>query len=195
MIFGSYRPRLLGGVPRETNASPRRAAGNGDASEPLRLSLVPGDLAPHSQIPDKTCIIGANRMKKLFQKLLNRETILYLIFGVLTTLVNFIVFDRMNAALGEKYVLVSETVAFVVAVLFAFFTNKPFVFQSKDWSAKTLAREIPTFFGGRILSFLIEAGLVLAARDWFHAGHYALRIGGWSINGLTVAKVPSPSSS
>lgn len=125
-------------------------------------------------------------MKKLFQKLLNRETVLYLVFGVLTTLVNFIVFDRMNAALGEKYVLVSETAAFVAAVLFAFFTNKPFVFQSRDWSAKTLAREIPTFFGGRILSYLIEAGLVLVARDVFHAGQYTVL----GINGLTVAKIP-----
>ena len=129
-------------------------------------------------------------MKKLLKKLLNRETVLYLVFGALTTLVNFIVFDRMNAALGERWVVVSQAMAFVAAVLFAFFTNKPFVFRSKDWSAGTLAREIPAFFGGRILSFLIETALVLAARDWVHAGSYALRIGGWSINGLTVAKVP-----
>ena len=130
------------------------------------------------------------KIKKLFLKLLTPETLLYLIFGALTTVVNFVVFDRMNNALGEKYVLVSETVAFVVSVLFAFFTNKPFVFESKDWSLRTLAREIPTFFGGRILSFLIEAGLVLAARDWFHAGRWALCIGSLRINGLTVAKVP-----
>ena len=64
-------------------------------------------------------------MKKLFQKLLNRETVLYLVFGVLTTLVNFLVFDRLNAALGEKYVLVSETAAFVAAVLFAFSPTSP----------------------------------------------------------------------
>ena len=129
-------------------------------------------------------------MKKLLKKLLSRETVLYLVFGALTTLVNFIVFDRMNAALGERYVLLSETAAFVVAVLFAFFTNKPFVFQSKDWSAKTLAREIPTFFGGRILSFLIEAGLVMAASRLLHAGDYTLSLGKLQINGLTVAKVP-----
>ena len=129
-------------------------------------------------------------MKKLFQKLLNRETVLYLVFGALTTLVNFIVFDRMNAALGERWVVVSQAAAFVAAVLFAFFTNKPFVFRSKDWSARTLAREIPAFFGGRILSFLIETALVLAARDLLHAGRYALCLGKWEINGLTVAKVP-----
>ena len=125
-------------------------------------------------------------MKKLIQKLLNRETILYLIFGVLTTLINFVVFELCNRAFGEAYVLVSETIAFVVAVLFAFFTNKPFVFQSKDWSLKTLSRELPTFFGGRILSFLIEAGLVLVARDLFHAGRYELL----GLSGLTIAKIP-----
>lgn len=125
-------------------------------------------------------------MKKLLNKILNRETILYLIFGVMTTLINFIVFELCNRAFGEGLVLVSETIAFIVAVLFAFFTNKPFVFRSKDWSLKTLSRELPTFFGGRILSFLIEAGLVLVARDLFHAGRFELL----GISGLTIAKIP-----
>lgn len=125
-------------------------------------------------------------VKKLIKKLLNRETILYLVFGVLTTLVNFVVFEAMNRTLGDSYALLSETVAFIAAVLFAFFTNKPFVFQSKDWSAKTLSREIPTFFGGRILSFLIEAALVLVARDLLHAGDYSF----FGITGLTIAKIP-----
>ena len=125
-------------------------------------------------------------MKKLLSKLLTRETILYLVFGVLTTLVNFVVFEAMNRSLGDEYALLSETVAFIVSVLFAFFTNKPFVFQSKYWSGKTLARETPTFFGGRIVSFLIEAGLVLVARDLLHAGSFSL----FGITGLTIAKVP-----
>lgn len=125
-------------------------------------------------------------MKKLLHRLMNRETVLYLIFGVLTTGINFVVFDCCNAALGERYAALSNTFAFIAAVLFAFFTNKPFVFQSKDWSRRTLAKEIPTFFGGRILSFAIETVLVLAARDVFHAGHYTLL----GIDGLTVAKAP-----
>ena len=125
-------------------------------------------------------------MKGLIKKLLTKENVLYLVFGVLSTIINFVVFDLFNRTLGEEYVLVSETVAFIAAVLFAFFTNKPFVFGSRDWSAKTLAREIPTFFGGRIISFLIEAGLVLLSRDLLHAGSYAF----FGINGLTVAKVP-----
>lgn len=125
-------------------------------------------------------------MKKLFEKLCNRETITYLFFGVLTTLINWIVFDRLNYALGSKYAEFNDAVAFVVSVLFAFFTNKPFVFQSNDWSARTLAKEIPLFFGGRIVSFLIEEGLIVAARDVFHADLYSIL----GINGLSVSKVP-----
>ena len=124
-------------------------------------------------------------MKQLLKRILTRETILYLIFGVLTTLVGAFVFDRCNAAWGERYAVASQTVSFVVAVLFAFFTNKPFVFQSKDWSSRTLAREMPTFFGGRILSFLIETVLVVLARDVIHAGQYEF----FGVNGLTIVKL------
>ena len=124
-------------------------------------------------------------MKQLCKRLLNRETILYLFFGVLTTSINSVVFDRCNAVFGERYVVLSQVIAFVVAVLFAFFTNKPFVFQSRDWSRRTLMKEIPAFFGGRIASFVIETILVLVARDVFHAGRYTLL----GINGLTVAKL------
>ncbi len=128
----------------------------------------------------------SEKLKKVFHKLLNRETVVYLIFGVLTTAVNFIVFWAANMLLGAKYALLSNAIAFVVSVLFAYFTNKPFVFQSKDWSRKTLMKEIPAFFGGRVLSFLIEEGLILLARDGFHAERFSLL----GIDGLTLSKVP-----
>lgn len=125
-------------------------------------------------------------MKKLFSKLCNRETIAYLFFGVLTTLVNFVVFNRLNNTLGPNYALLSNGIAFVAAVIFAYLTNKPFVFRSMDWSWRTLAREIPLFFGGRIVSFLIEEGLVAIAKYLIHAERYSL----FGIDGLTIAKVP-----
>lgn len=127
-------------------------------------------------------------MKKLFRKLVNRETLSYLFFGALTTLVNFIVFDRVDAALGSdsKYALLSNAIAFIAAVTFAYLTNKPFVFRSMDWSFKTLAREIPIFFGGRLFSFLLEEGLLAFAKDVIRAQQYRVL----GIRGLTVAKVP-----
>ena len=66
-------------------------------------------------------------MKKLLQKLINRETLTYLIFGVLTTLVNYVVFWLFDRLLTEHWVLVTNAIAFVAAVAFAYVTNKLFV--------------------------------------------------------------------
>ena len=59
-------------------------------------------------------------MKKLLQKLINRETLTYLIFGVLTTLVNYVVFWLFDRLLTEHWVLVTNAIAFVAARLLSF---------------------------------------------------------------------------
>ncbi len=129
-------------------------------------------------------------MKNLFRKLLNRETILYLVFGVLTTLVDAAVFWIMNhLVLSIDYYVLNHTIAFIAAVLFAYFTNKVFVFSSRDWSRKTLLRELITFFGGRIFSFLLSTLILIAAEKLFHANEYELRITeSISLNGLEITK-------
>ncbi|MBQ8910876.1 MAG: GtrA family protein [Oscillospiraceae bacterium] len=85
----------------------------------------------------------------------HREIIMYLIFGVLTTAVNWAVFYPLHNVYDFSAAL-SKTVAWVIAVLFAFFTNKPFVFQSLDWSPKTALPEFLKFARGRIGSGLFE---------------------------------------
>lgn len=101
-------------------------------------------------------------MKKLLLKFCNRETISYLIFGVLTTAVNYLVYHLAKAALGAQWIVAVNTVAFLAAVVFAYITNKLFVFQEKSWAPRVLVREIPAFFGARLLSFGLEtAGLAL----------------------------------
>ena len=88
-----------------------------------------------------------------------------------------------------KQLMLNNAVAFVAAVLFAYVTNKLFVFESKSWSAKTLLREVPAFFGARLVSFGIEELLLLFSLSVVHAGSYILRLGGLSIGGVKVAKV------
>lgn len=101
-------------------------------------------------------------MKKLLRKFCNRETISYLIFGVLTTAVNYLVYHLAKAALGARWIVAVNTLAFLAAVVFAYLTNKLFVFQEKSWAPRVLLREIPAFFGARLLSFGLEtAGLAL----------------------------------
>ena len=128
-------------------------------------------------------------MKKLLSKLLNRETILYLIFGVLTTVLNLAVFWLMNKAVGEALALVNNAVAFVVAVAFAYVTNKLFVFESKSWDSATLLKEIPSFVGARLFSFGLEELLLWLAKDVLAVGKYSLAILGLTIGGLMIAKI------
>ncbi len=88
----------------------------------------------------------------------------YLFFGVLTTAVNYIVYLpcynwlKLSAA-------VSNMIAWVVAVAFAYLTNKPFVFKSHDWSAKTVIPELTKFVSCRIGSGLLETVILLVAVD------------------------------
>lgn len=111
------------------------------------------------------------------EKLLQYEIVSYLVFGVLTTVVNFAVYMGIGALLGEGYeekvlftvgsfdigwVLLINAVAWVAAVLFSFVTNKLFVFESTSWKAKAVVKELLTFFGARIISFVIFEELIFA---------------------------------
>ena len=71
-------------------------------------------------------------MKKLIRKYW--DILSYLFFGVLTTAVNYVVYLPCYNVLGLS-AAVSNMIAWVVAVAFAYLTNKPFVFKSHDWSA------------------------------------------------------------
>lgn len=88
----------------------------------------------------------------------------YLFFGVLTTVVNYVVYLPCYNILGLSAV-VSNGIAWVVAVAFAYLTNKPFVFKSHDWSAKTVIPELSKFVGCRVGSGLAESAILLLAVD------------------------------
>ena len=79
------------------------------------------------------------------------DVVPYLFFGVLTTVVNYAVYLPCLNFLGFS-AAVSNCIAWVVAVTFAFLTNKPFVFQSHDWSRKTVVPEFTKFIATRISS-------------------------------------------
>ena len=129
-------------------------------------------------------------MDKL-KKLLNRETILYIVFGVATTVVNYIVFHLLyNVLWHQNHSLAANAAAFVAAVIFAFVVNKLFVFESRSWDAATLKREIPSFLGARIGSFGIEeAGLFLAEKVFKLGGVIAITLGGTAFDWITVVKI------
>ena len=122
-------------------------------------------------------------IKKLWDRMFTREVLTYLLFGVLTTVVNYVVFWLTLRLGGEELVLVANALAFVASVIFAYVTNKIFVFQSKSWTWNVLKKEVATFVGARLLSFGLE-GLLLCTHVW-KVGRWAL----FGINGILVAKV------
>lgn len=126
-------------------------------------------------------------IKTLFIKY--KEIITYIIFGVLTTLVNFLVFWIFTKLLGEELYLVNNAVAWVAGVVFAFVTNKLFVFESKSWQRKIIAKEIPEFLGARIFSFLVEEGGMLLFISVLGLGEKSLSILGFTITGQFIVKI------
>lgn len=104
-------------------------------------------------------------MKKI-EALLRKywDVISYLFFGVLTTVVNYIVYLPVYNLLGLSAAL-SNAIAWAVAVAFAYLTNKPFVFKSYDWSAKTVIPELTKFVSCRVASGLAETLILLVSVD------------------------------
>ena len=79
------------------------------------------------------------------------EIFSYIFFGGLTTAVNWLVYFPLYNLLHIDSA-VSNVIAWVVSVAFAYLTNKPFVFKSHDWSAKTVLPELGKFVSARLFS-------------------------------------------
>lgn len=95
-----------------------------------------------------------------------RELIIYLALGAATTAVNFAIYypllNIVKCSAGT-----SNIVAWIVSVLFAFVTNKPFAFKSMDWSVKVTLPEFIKFVGCRVCSGLIETMFLVVTVDVF----------------------------
>ena len=105
------------------------------------------------------------KIKELFARYY--DVLTYLFFGGLTTVVNYLVYlpcyNWLQISAG-----VSNMIAWVVAVAFAFLTNKPFVFKSHDWSSKTVIPELTKFVSCRIASGAAETLILLVSVDILH---------------------------
>lgn len=96
-------------------------------------------------------------IKELFQKY--REVILYIIFGGLAFLISVFSFALLNKALNLNE-HVSNILSWIITVLFAYITNKLWVFQSETHGYKETIREMTGFFSGRIVTLLIEEAII-----------------------------------
>lgn len=119
-----------------------------------------------------------------------KELIKYLFFGVLTTIVSLLSFKIFDSVLGQKLYLVSNIFSWILAVAFAFITNKIWVFRSKSVKKSVIFRELFSFVTARILSLLIEEGGLWLLVDILNLGKMQpFKVLSFSINGNFIAKL------
>ncbi|SDK59891.1 GtrA family protein [Lacicoccus qingdaonensis] len=94
-----------------------------------------------------------NWLKKIFIK--DQEILKYILFGVLTTVVNIAVFFLFDTVLNFSY-MIANVISIIAAILFAFFTNKKYVFKAKSQSWKLAFKEFYLFVGLRSVSGLFD---------------------------------------
>lgn len=92
-------------------------------------------------------------LKKLLIKY--KSFISYVVFGVLTTVVNIVTYNLCYYRVGLGNTI-SNIVAWILAVAFAYFTNKIWVFESKLWKWQVLKREIATFISCRLATGILD---------------------------------------
>ena len=93
------------------------------------------------------------KLKALYEA--HQEIISYLFFGAATTVINWIAYALFVGAMGMA-ITPGNILSWLVAVIFAFITNKLWVFQSKSWAWPLWLKEAAAFFAGRIFSGLVE---------------------------------------
>lgn len=106
--------------------------------------------------------IGMKKLASIYGE--HREGMRYLLFGGLTTVINIIIFAICSKVMHFP-TAVSNTIAWIIAVLFAYVTNKLYVFDSKTKEKKALAREIISFFGARVFTLVLETAFLWLVID------------------------------
>lgn len=104
--------------------------------------------------------------------IIDRELILYVVFGTLTFFVNLISYFLFESVFGVNYII-SNIIAWFLSVLFAYVTNRIWVFESKS---PDILKECGLFFGGRIFSGAVDTALMYLFIDVFVIGDVISKI-------------------
>lgn len=103
------------------------------------------------------------------------EVFIYLFFGGLTTIVNIVTFTLSYQILQLSWPI-SNTISWVFSVLFAFVTNKVWVFQSKSENFKDLIWEFSKFIFARVVSFGMDMATMFIFIDLLHTGNLVAKL-------------------
>ena len=110
--------------------------------------------------------------KKFFRKLFFSEIFLYIYIGGLTTIINLLswnfCFTLINRIIVSEQIAwkVAEGIAFVIAIIFAFFADKLVVFKSYSFKPEKIFTEMGVFVGARLFAELVNVGLMIFIIDY-----------------------------
>lgn len=105
----------------------------------------------------------------------HREIVSYVFWGVMTTAVNYVSYLLLTEGLRIHY-LAGTVVAWVLSVLFAYFVNKLFVFQSRDWAWRVALRELWQMVASRLFSLGLEMAVMWCFVDLLRCPHLAVKL-------------------
>jgi len=88
----------------------------------------------------------------------------YIIFGILTTITNIVIYVVLTKVAFVDYKL-ATTIAWLVSILFAFITNKLYVFDSKTLAVLVILKEFSVFFIFRLVSYGLDIGMMIILVD------------------------------
>ena len=108
-----------------------------------------------------------NKLKELIKKFFTKEVISYIIFGILTTLVNIVISFILKAVFSVEGNIAS-TIGIITSILFAYFTNRKWVFNSNASGVKENLFEFGKFILGRAFTMVIEILGVFLLNDILH---------------------------
>ncbi|ENY8713428.1 GtrA family protein [Clostridioides difficile] len=105
----------------------------------------------------------------------HKETILYLFFGAFTTLVNIVSYLFFTRVILFNF-MVANALAWILAVLFAYVTNKFFVFESKRIEIRFVFKEFLSFVSFRLLSGVVEMLIMYVMIDLLFVNDVIVKI-------------------
>lgn len=117
--------------------------------------------------------IGVIGIIKKFQKY--KEQLLYILFGGLTTIVNIFIYTLFTRFFFVNNI-VSNIYAWIASVLFAYITNKLFVFGSKSLNISLMIKEIISFVSCRLLSGVMDMTIMYTFVNLLHFNDFIIKI-------------------
>lgn len=108
------------------------------------------------------------------------EGINYLIFGFLAFVLNYVLYWAFESLLHVHY-MVATAISWALTVVFAYWTNRSFVFKSKNTQPQMVWKEFISFIGARVATEVLELVLMFVMVDCLHGNEYVAKLIGQTL--------------